>query len=105
MADTRIRDPATLGADDCIVGARDENGTAPCVVYRRAGDRYLLVEYGPIVLDLELRFRVHALMIEVEQRRLAGVIELTPGIRSLQIHYDSRTLPLASLLDELAPHR
>jgi urea carboxylase len=32
------------------------------VVYRQAGDAYLLVEYGPLVLDLELRFRVHALM-------------------------------------------
>ncbi len=99
---TSRRDPATLGADDCIVGVCDETGSAPRVVYRRAGDRYLLVEYGANVLDLELRFRVHALMLEVEERRLSGVIELTPGIRSLQIHYDSRTLPLASLLDELA---
>ena len=30
--------------------------------YRQAGDRNLLVEYGPLVLDLNLRFRVHALM-------------------------------------------
>ncbi len=96
------RDPATLGADDCIVGVCDATGTGPRVVYRRAGDRYLLVEYGANVLDLELRFRIHALMLEVEKRRLSGVIELTPGIRSLQIHYDSRTLPLASLLGELA---
>jgi urea carboxylase len=36
------------------------------VVYRRAGDKYLLVEYGPLVLDLNLRFRVHALMTALE---------------------------------------
>ena len=43
------------------VSAR-QSGTLPRVVYRRAGDKYLLVEYGPIVLDFELRFRAHVLM-------------------------------------------
>ncbi len=32
------------------------------VVYRQAGDKNLLVEYGPLELDLNLRFRAHALM-------------------------------------------
>jgi urea carboxylase len=30
-------------------------GDRPRVVYRQAGDAYLLVEYGPLVLDIELR--------------------------------------------------
>lgn len=68
------------------------------VVYRPSGDKYLLVEYGPQVLDIALRFRVHALMIWLEEHRPAGMRELTPGIRSLQIHYDSQTLPLDDLL-------
>jgi urea carboxylase len=68
------------------------------VCYRQAGDKYLLVEYGPLVLDMELRFRVHALMQWLESKLIAGVLELTPGIRSLQIHYDSRILSQASLL-------
>ena len=46
---------------------RDATADTPRVVYRRAGDAYLLVEYGPIVLDLALRFRVHALMQAVER--------------------------------------
>ena len=33
---------------------------------------------------------------------LPGVLDITPGIRSLQIHYDSRNLPQARLLDALA---
>jgi urea carboxylase len=61
----------------------------------------VLVEYGPLVLDLELRLRVHALMRWLEQADIEGVIELTPGIRSLQVHYDSRVLPLERLLDAL----
>ena len=71
------------------------------VVYRVAGDKYLLIEYGDQVLDLVLRFRVHALMLELEKMRLDGVLDLTPGIRSLQIHYDNRILPLPELLDIL----
>ena len=93
------------GIDDCIVGARDATTQGPSVAYRRAGNSYLLVEYGPIVLDLSLRFRVHALMQAVEQAiasgRLPGIIDQTPGIRSLQIHYDPLLLPLEDLLTAL----
>jgi urea carboxylase len=93
------------GRDDCIVGSRDATGTTPSVAYRRAGDAYLLIEYGPIVLDIGLRFRAHALMQAVaramERGSLAGIIDLTPGIRSLQIHYDPRALPLEDLIAAL----
>ncbi|MDR3511241.1 MAG: urea carboxylase [Caulobacteraceae bacterium] len=81
------------------IAARDHR---PEVVYRRQGDRHLLVEYGPIVLDLELRLRVHALMQALQAMALPGVIDITPGIRSLQIHYDSRRLAQARLLETLA---
>ena len=76
-------------------------GHRPQVVYRRQGDRHLLVEYGPIVLDLELRLRIHALMLELQAQALPGVIDITPGIRSLQVHYDSRILPQVRLLQAL----
>jgi urea carboxylase len=36
-------------------------------------------------------------MRALEARTLVGIIDLTPGIRSLQIHFDSRVLPLAKL--------
>ena len=68
------------------------------VVYRPSGDKYLLVEYGPQVLDIALRFRVHALMLWLQEHKPAGMHELTPGIRSLQVHYDSQILPLDDLL-------
>jgi urea carboxylase len=72
------------------------------VVYRRQGDRRLLVEYGPLVLDLTLRIRIHALMLELQRRALPAVIDITPGIRSLQVHFDSRRLTQAALLQTLA---
>lgn len=71
------------------------------VKYRRSGDKYLLVEYGPLVLDLNLRFHVHALMNWLLDHPQLGILDLTPGIRSLQIHYDNRVLPLETLLTVL----
>jgi urea carboxylase len=71
------------------------------VVYRRAGDRYLLVEYGPLVLDLRLRFRVHALMTWLKASKLPGIVDLTPGVRSLQIHFDPHALSSELLLSAL----
>ncbi len=68
------------------------------VVYRRDGDDYLLVEYGPPILDLGLRLRAHALMEALERRRIDGIVDLTPGIRSLQIHFDPAILPARRLL-------
>jgi urea carboxylase len=70
----------------------EASGDRPAVCYRQSGDGYLLVEYGPLMLDLELRFRVHALMQWIEQHRLPGIIDLTPGIRSLQIHYSNNSV-------------
>lgn len=96
-----VADPAPGAADDCIVAERPAREGLPCVTYRRQGDKYLLIEYGPIVLDFELRFRAHVLMLRLQERGLSGIIDLTPGIRSLQVHYDSRMLSLAKLLDEL----
>ncbi|HEV7300873.1 MAG TPA: urea carboxylase [Tepidisphaeraceae bacterium] len=73
----------------------------PMVTYRRNGDQNVLVEYGPMVLDFDLRFRVHALMQWFADHPQAGVIDLVPGIRSLQVHFDSRVLPQRTLLDTL----
>jgi urea carboxylase len=73
----------------------------PCVVYRRSGEARVLVEYGPPVLDLELRLRVHALMQTLQAAGLDGVLDITPGIRSLQVHFDTQRLGQAQLLDVL----
>ncbi|HEY6927283.1 MAG TPA: 5-oxoprolinase/urea amidolyase family protein, partial [Steroidobacteraceae bacterium] len=89
------------GGTTAIVETLAARGTRPKAVYRRQGDHHLLVEYGEMLLDVTLRLRVHALMLELERMALPGVIDITPGIRSLQIHYDPRVLPLARLLRTL----
>ncbi|WP_092409281.1 urea carboxylase [Pseudomonas sp. NFACC02] len=72
------------------------------LVARLSGDTHLLLEIGAPELDLVLRFRGHALMQALEGKHLDGVIDLTPGIRSLQVHYQPEQLSLAALLTIVA---
>ena len=76
--------------------------STPSTVYRADGDKYLLVEYGPNVLDMNLRFRVHALEAQLRNTNLAGVLDITPGVRSLHIHYEGKRLHREALLEALA---
>ncbi|MET7716324.1 5-oxoprolinase/urea amidolyase family protein [Streptomyces sp. NPDC005407] len=76
-------------------------GRGESVTYRRSGDDNVLVEYGEMQLDLALRMRVHALAEAVAAEGLPGVVDLTPGIRSLQIHTDPDVLPQRTLLSVL----
>ncbi|MGA0333893.1 MAG: urea carboxylase, partial [Kiritimatiellia bacterium] len=90
-------------AGDCPailrVFAADAETDQVCI--RRSGDKNILIEFGPLTLDLNLRFKAHAMMEALEKRALPGIIDLTPGIRSLQIHFNSRELPLDALLAEV----
>ncbi|WP_321817263.1 MULTISPECIES: urea carboxylase [unclassified Paraburkholderia] len=76
-------------------------GERPKTVLRQAGDRYILIEYGENVLDLNLRFRIHALMEALKTSPVPGVLELSPGVRSLQVHYDSRVVRQNALVAAL----
>jgi urea carboxylase len=74
---------------------------AQSMTFRADGDKYLLVEYGELQLDLSLRFRVHVLEQKLRAVALPGIIDITPGIRSLHIHYDSRKLARYRLIETL----
>ncbi|HEY3594935.1 MAG TPA: carboxyltransferase domain-containing protein, partial [Polyangiaceae bacterium] len=78
--------------------ARDDR---PAVTIRQDGDRYVLLEYGPMVLDLALRFRVQALLDAIVAQRIDGIVDLTPGIRSLHVHFEDSVLPREQLIDLL----
>lgn len=67
---------------------REEDGRQFPLTIRCSGDRYLLVEYGRMELDLALRFQAHALMQAIKENDAVPVLDLTPGIRSLQVHID-----------------
>ncbi|HYC57294.1 MAG TPA: urea carboxylase [Candidatus Binatia bacterium] len=92
------RGPLTSG----VVSRRAATAATPEVTYRRSGDRYVLVEYGPLVLDIDLRIRAQLLFEAIHKARdegsMPGIVDVTPGIRSVQVHYDPRVLPLMRLL-------
>ncbi len=95
--------PRTLPADgpdpdDGVLARRPATDTAPEVVYRRGADDNILVEYGPMALDLALRMRVHALAGHLAAHRPRGLVDITPGVRSLHLHTDPDALPLRTLL-------
>jgi urea carboxylase len=86
---------------DAILVSLPATTTTPKVVYRQAGDRYILIEYGENILDLNFRFRIHALMEELKASPVPGILELSPGVRSLQVNYDSRIVTQRALVEAL----
>jgi urea carboxylase len=95
------RRAATREGFQAVIHRLPPKGDQPEIAYRQAGDKYLLVEYGPPVLDLNLRFCAHALMDWFSKNPQKGIIDLTPGIRSLQVHYDNRVISREVLLETL----
>jgi urea carboxylase len=87
--------------DDGVLTRFDAvDGTA--VTLRRAGDGGVLVEYGPMTLDLAMRARVHVLHEHLVSLGVPGITEITPGVRSLQVQFDPSALPMAEVVDLLA---
>ncbi|MEY2570118.1 MAG: urea carboxylase, partial [Acidimicrobiaceae bacterium] len=84
--------------DGGVLDRWEADGDRPAVCWRRSGDEHLLVEYGPMALDLGLRFRVQALHDRLGELGEAAIIETTPGVRSLQVHVDPERLSLRDAL-------
>ncbi len=82
---TELPEKADPDASYAVLAEGEHDGTEYKI--RLQGEENILVEYGKMELNIELRFRVHILMNEIEKSGLP-VIDMTPGIRSLQIHFD-----------------
>jgi urea carboxylase len=91
----------SLTAETAVIGALQARAGRASVTYRQAGDHYLLVEYGEPVLDLSLRMRAHALAGVLRSSGVTGIVDITPGIRSLQVHFDPLRLPRSNLMRAL----
>ncbi|QCR34644.1 urea carboxylase [Nissabacter sp. SGAir0207] len=88
-------------ASAAILASLPAGADRPAVVYRQAGDGYILVEYGDNVLDLALRLRIWLLMQAIRASAARGIAELSPGVRSLQIRYEGREIGQGALLQLL----
>jgi urea carboxylase len=81
---------------------RPLDGTHGRVTYRRAGESAVLVEFGEPVIDLRSRARVHGLQEALLAEAIDGVLDLTPGVRSLHVQHDTRLIGTPALLGVLA---
>ncbi|MER7453570.1 urea carboxylase [Nocardia beijingensis] len=96
-----VTDSRAARRDRGVLGGVEASPDRPRVRYLRGGDDNVLVEYGEMVLDLGLRMRVHALAEALAAVRLPGVLDVTPGVRSLHVHFDPEVLPQHRLLGTL----
>jgi len=69
--------------------------------WRLAGDRYVFVEFGDMVLDLNVRVMVYEIEKWLMQQGVDGLLEISPAVRSLMVEYDAQRLPLPALLELL----
>ena len=93
--------PAGKAETKSVLHVREATATTPRAEYRIAGDRYIMVEYGPLVLDINMRLRIHLLETWLRSQMIAGLEDTIPGVRSMLIQYDSQKLPLNDLLQVL----
>lgn len=71
------------------------------VLVRQDGDENILIEVGKLELNVELRMIVHKIYLSLEEDNLDGVIDMTPGIRSMQIHFDPHKIKREVLLSKV----
>ena len=84
-----------------VIDQRPAHDSKPAVTYRHAGDRYLMVEYGEMVLDMTLNFFVQAVDRLVREAGIEGLIETSPGFRSMLVGHDAAVLSRGDLIARL----
>jgi urea carboxylase len=92
LVDRRVQRPHFARRRDdpapTVLATRPARDDTPQVTYRAQGDGAVLVEYGPMTLDFDLRLRAHALGEWIAEGSTFTPLEVTPGIRSLQVQFD-----------------
>ena len=91
-----LPEPVHIDAEYAIIAKDVADGTD--ILVRLDGEENILVEFGHMELNIELRFRVHILMQQLEKMNLP-IIDLTPGIRSIQIHFDINQISLKEMVN------
>ena len=96
----RIYQSRTPPPNECILHEQGE-GFSKWVI-RRSGDHCILIEAGPMQLDLRLRAKIHVLHEKLRTSAKDEILEYTPGIRSIQLHFDPQRVHAKDLVDWVA---
>lgn len=76
---------ATVSA---VIDRAPASAGKPSILYRQAGDRAILVEYGEMEFDLRLNFFVIAVDAALREQPPQGFVEAAPGFRSILVSYE-----------------
>ncbi|KAH0588530.1 hypothetical protein H2248_004362 [Termitomyces sp. 'cryptogamus'] len=71
------------------------------VIYRQAGDAAILVDFGLMKLDMNIRARIHAFQTVLHKQSPAGLRIICPCIRSVMCHYDPSLVSQSEFLSSL----
>ncbi len=94
----KLPEQTDIDASYAVLAKGEADGTKYMI--RLDGEENILIEFGEMELNIELRFRAHILMQEIEKSDVP-VIDMTPGIRSLQIHFDCNKTDAISVADNV----
>ena len=87
---------------DAILDSIPATDTTPAIAVRAQGDANVLMEYGENVLDVDLRLCVWVFMKwiakYISSHPECGLGEISPGVRSVQIQYDTRKTTIIKVL-------
>lgn len=73
----------------------------PKVTFRQSGDRYILVEYGELEMNLNSSYRINRLITKVEENKTVGIVEMSQGVRSVLIEFNGYKITQSALLNVL----
>ena len=87
---------------DAVLHTIAPTGSFPKIEFRAQGDASVLVEYGSMVLNIDLRLCVWMFMEWMNEYKKAhpscGIQEISPGVRSVQVQYDNQRIDVSQLL-------
>ena len=78
-----------------VIEVVPESDGRPRVTYRYSGDEYILIEFGEMRTDFSYNLR--AMALGEQTKRISGVIETVPSMRSLLVHFDSLRIGLGEI--------
>lgn len=83
-----------------VLEEREGTDGKPKVSYRSAGDRFILVEYGPSDFDMNLNFFTQSVIAAIAEHPVPGVVETAPGFRSIVFSLDG-TVHVSDVIRQL----
>jgi len=92
----------SVGKYDVTLDTMPETGSRLEVLFRQAGDGFLQVEYGREQrAALQDSFRMLAVNDIIKEKKIKGLIETVPGLRTNLFHFDPEQIDVKTLIEDI----